>query len=294
MKYGLITIDTPHSNRGNRLIEWALKNVLDLPEPAETAPMFEPLSDDAVRRLNRCDFVLLAGSTILADAPGNSDAIRSLHKLRVPVFCASGSGWAPYSEYLPFDVLRQITPPIGVRDPHALQYCFEQGLEAELVGCPTAYVERRKAQPDKVIVGFGRGQTEWQCGLFGCMNRWDSEVIVASQEPTFSVPLAGKAGLSHFTYDDPEQVYEQYSQAISCYTGRLHGALPAMSQGVSVGFFGDKEDSRFSLLKRLGVTVNTMASDYLNLSTVNQYQKNLDELKAAFASWAFRTIGQFQ
>ena len=295
MKYGLITIDTPSSNRGNRLIEWALKRVLDLPEPSVIAPMFAPLTDEAVEQMNECDFVLLAGSTILADAAGNSDAMRSLHRLTVPVFCASGSGWAPYAAYLPYEVLRHITAPIGVRDPHALAYCEGIGLRAEMVGCPTAYVEEVEqvegTYDSIVVLGYGRTNLDWQRNLFSQIHNV-SQVIVGIQEQAFELPLAKEDGLAAFSYDCGETVYKMFSWCSRIFTGRLHGALPAMSQRLPVCFFGDKEDSRFSLLKHLGVPVHPMQGDIPKPTHPREYKEPLAKMKASFLSWASRTIGQ--
>lgn len=293
MKYGTITIDAPHSNRGNRLIEWSLKQVLGLPEPAEKASMFAPLSDESAHRLNHCDFVLLAGSTILADAQGNSDAMKTLEKLCVPIFCASGSGWFPYAPYLGVDTLRHITPPMGVRDPHALEYCKSLGLDAVLVGCPTAYIQTRITQKTKIVFGFGRTHTEWQKNIFSSL-RPAASPIVSCQEESFSAPLAEAIRMEHFTYEDPSSVYDVYARAISCVTGRLHGALPAISQMAGVCFLGDPLDSRFSLLSHLGVPINPMESDELVFANFGEYERPLSDLKASFLSWGEGTIGRYR
>ena len=289
MNYGLITIGTG-VNLGNRLIEYALLRVLGLPEPAHKASMFRPLTDRDVEVFNSCDFVLLPGATILADGPGQSEALRSLHRLSLPIYCTAASGWAPRIPYHGREVLERLTPPIGARDPHTLRQLDSLGIPAMLVGCPTAYLPPLQKKPTHVVFGFGREQTDWQKEA---MTRWRERAglpcVAAVQEPAFGGRLADGMNMPWFAYDDMWRVYQQFSAAKQVITGRLHGLLPAMSQRRPVAFFGDEEDSRFTLVKHLGITMTPYGAPF-EVQPPESYEPALQRLNDTFRQWGQATV----
>ena len=293
MSYGLVTISTG-VNLGNLLIEYALLRTLGLSAPLHRASMFRPLSAVDVEVFNSCDFVLLPGATILADGPGQSEALHSLHKLRVPVFCTAASGWAPRLPYHGREVLQWITPPIGARDPHTLRHLDRLGIPAVLVGCPTAYLPPQNREPAHVVFGFGREQTEWQKEA---MTRWRDRTGrpcgAAVQEPAFGGPLADAMNMPWFSYEDAEQVYDRYSAALEVVTGRLHGLLPAMSQRRPVAFFGDMEDSRFTLVQHLGITMSPYGAPF-EVQPAESYLPAVQELHHSFLQWGQETVGRYR
>lgn len=290
MSYGLVTISTG-VNLGNQLIEYALQRILGLPAPMHKASMFRPLSDMDLEVFNSCDFVLLPGATILADGPGQSEALSSLHKLRVPVYCTAASGWSPRFPYHDRQVLEQITPPIGARDPDTLSHLDRLGIPAVLVGCPTAYLPPLGREPTQVVFGFGRKQTDWQKGA---MAHWracsDRPCVAAVQEPAFGGKLADALDMAWFSYDDPRRVYRQFSRAHEVVTGRLHGLLPAISQRRPVALFGDPDDSRFTLVKHLGITMTPYGAPF-EIQPPGTYEPALLALHDAFLGWRRATIG---
>lgn len=289
MRYGQITIDAG-INLGNRLIEYALQQVAGLPAPAMRASMFHPITDEQAGELNDCDFVMLPGSTILADGPGQSEALHSLHKIRVPIFCTAASGWGPGIPYHGREVLDRIIPPIGARDPHTLAYLQSVGVEAWLVGCPTAYLPHRIVERKEMILGYGRSAVPWQQVLFaGLLPR---KPVVAVQEMAFDGVLAAELGLDFFTYHDPGKAYDCFARAHTVITGRLHGLLPAMSQRCAVAFFGDKADSRFSLVEYLGVPMSNYGRPPV-VYPAEAYLLRLSELRNNFFTWKDKTLGTY-
>lgn len=291
MTYGLVNIGTG-VNLGNRLIEYALQRVLGLPAPAHTASMFSPLSGEEVDAFNRCDFVLLPGATVLADGPGQSEALRSLGRIQVPVYCTAASGWAPRLPYFGREVLDRITPPIGARDPHTLAHLARLGIPAVLVGCPTAYLPPVERKPRHVVVGFGRQHAQWQTAALASAGEGSGcPVVAAVQEPDFGGRLAGVMKLPWFSYADPWKVYKMYSAAAWVVTGRLHGLLPAMSQRRPVAFFGDPRDSRFSLVEHLGVSMTPFGAPF-RMHPPESYEPTLQVLHQALLSWRRATIGR--
>lgn len=295
IRYGMPFIDAG-INLGNRLIEYALRTMLNLPQPnVGCNSMFRPIADDVAALYNSdCEFVLLPGSTILADGPGQSEAMHSLHKIKVPIYCTAASGWGPGIPYHGREVLDRITPPIGARDPHTLAYLEGLGIPAILVGCPTAYMPLHTTEKTNVILGYGRSCVPWQQELFDgiARNAWfnNSRAYVAVQEMAFDGRYAKEAKLDFFTYDNPSNVYAEFAKAELVVTGRLHGLLPAMSQRCRVAFFGDKADSRFSLLEYLGVPMTEYGKEPWAV-TLRSYMPRLSELQKNFFAWKDQTIG---
>jgi hypothetical protein len=291
-KYGMLSIDSPGSvNLGNRLIEWALLQILGLGKPAVKASMFAPLSNAGIEQLNACDFILVPGSTVLADAAGNSEAMRSIGRLKPPVFCTAASGWGPKHPPLT-SALKHIEEPVGCRDPYTLALCNRQGRKAMFVGCPTALVQTRFPQRLKVpfsIVGFARQEMRRQVAA---MTGIPGKVVVALQEEPHELTFALQVTSHAFRYNDPDVVYQRYAQSEAVYTGRLHGALPAMSQRRPVCFFGDGADTRFTLLKHLGLQIYQVGQPLrpAMLTSPDAYRKGLAELREAMTEWKSATI----
>jgi hypothetical protein len=288
MKYGLLTIDFPKGNLGNRLIEYALKHSLQLGAPTVSVSMFKIPTASEIARLNTCDFVLLPGSTILAKAKRNSDALHILAKIKVPKFCVGASGWGPRFKYYT-SAMKHITPPIGCRDPDTLAVCARMGIPAILTGCPTAYLPKRQNKPDVpyTVVGFARDSIDWQMSL---LRQVRGKRVAAIQELKFSTPIAKKLRCDVFNYTNPNNVMHHFSEASAVITGRLHGVLPALSQRKPVMFFGHKNDSRFTLLQYLGVHINQIgAAPDIVLQMPKDYENKVDLLHDNFLTWAKTT-----
>jgi hypothetical protein len=285
MKYAKITIDQPGVNLGNRLIEYALASLLHLPKPHVSISMFSIPSNFEIEKINACDFVLLPGSTILADAPGNSDALKIINKIKIPKICASGSCWGP--RYKPFfNAIKQITQPIGCRDTYTYSICKKLGVKAILVGCPTAYLPKQDLKSEKpyTIVGFARDHINWQVQL---LKQIKGKKVCSLQEYKFELPIAKKLKADVFTYSNPKEVMRRYAETSKVITGRLHSVLPAISQDKAIMFFGHKQDTRFSLLEYIGVKIWPMKGNQkIILQTNDAYNAKVNDLKNSFFQWA--------
>jgi len=292
MKYGILTIDYKNVNLGNRLIEYALRTLLNLPAPSVSVSMFSYPSEDQIAALNKCDFVLLPGSTILAKGSGQGEATACLSRIHVPKFCVGASYWSPNFP-LNEGILKHITPPIGVRDPDTFNACSCVGADAMLVGCPTAYVPKIEigTKPPYSIIGFARTNIDTQVNL---LSKVPGMCFASIQEQNFELPIAKRLTPHVIQYDNSAAVYQCYAGAAAVYTGRLHSILPALSQHKPVFFFGDIADSRFSLLKMYGVTVNPITyNEPFVLTYSNVYTSALETTKATFYQWYEKTIKQF-
>jgi hypothetical protein len=282
VKYGLITIDAAsgdYRNFGNKLIVWSLLRELNLPDPYVTVSMFSNLSDFYIDELNKCDFVIIPGSTVFAKDKNNSNAMLFLDRIRVNKICFCASGWAPYYEYN-IDAIKNVTPPVGCRDPETLSICNSLGIPAVLVGCPTMYIPtfskpyEHGFDVDNVF-GFCRNKKSYQVDFF---KKICGSSVAAIQELS-DRKVADASGISSFTYNIPDVVMCFLSRCCNVYSGRLHSILPAISQNKNFMFFGDDRDSRFSLLSYIGVTIHRISDNMLpvlqNCSTVYERVQEL-------------------
>ncbi|MCD6487461.1 MAG: polysaccharide pyruvyl transferase family protein [Syntrophobacterales bacterium] len=290
-----MTIDTPESNRGNRLIEYAIKKVLGLPEPSVSIPMFVNPRRFQIDQINQCDFILLPGATILAKGKGQGEAMNSLKKMKPPKFCIGAGGWHPLFK-LNFKAMKHIDGSLGIRDLHTYDQCKKAGVPVKFIGCPTMLLPEVKESSviPYDIIGFARKYVDWQINdLFKplSVNR-DKRLVASLQEAACELPIAQQITKHVFNYDDPADVMRQYAGADFVCTGRLHGVLPAISQKKPVIFFGNPNDKRFTLLSYLGVPVNELGSDPLKFKPVNSsvYSKNLSTLRDKLNEWKKETI----
>lgn len=295
MKYGIITIDTPGSNRGNRLIEYAAKKVLNLPEPSVAIPMFVKPDRSLIDLINQCDFVLLPGATILAKGKGQGETMDSLKKIKPPKFCIGAAGWHPPFK-LNIKAMKRIDGPLGVRDLYTYDQCKKEGISVRLVGCPTMLLPAvtGRATIPYDIIGFARKYVEWQVESFFkplALNR-GKKLVASLQEVSHELPIARRITEHVFNYDDPAEVMRRYAEADFVYTGRLHGVLPAISQKKPVIFFGDPDDSRFTLLTCLGVPVNTPGGDPRTFESADSgvYDEKVRIFKDELTGWKNETI----
>jgi len=289
MRYGILTIDTKSSNKGNHIIVESIKQTLCLPKESVSVSMFCIPTKEQLDNLNSCDFVLLPGSTILAEGKNNSDAMSILDKITVPKFCVAASGWYPYMKYKTA-IFKHITEPVGVRDPHTKREFDKLGIQSILVGCPTMYVKKQNivAQSPFTIVGFARKNISFQLNLFKALS---GRLIGSVQEATFELPLIKQLGIDYFSYENFDIAYKYYSKADKVVSGRLHGVLPAISQDKPIIFFGDTKDSRFSLLTYMGIPINENGNPFeLKYIESFVYSNARDELNYNYLIWANQTI----
>jgi hypothetical protein len=290
VKWGIFSIDMGTCNLGNRLIEHAVVESLGLPPPTVAVTMFKIPNNEQITELNKMDFLIVPGATTLANGPWQADALAILPKIKVPVVCVGSGSWNPMYR-LNTKACQYMVKPIGVRDPHTLAECKQNGISATLTGCPTLFMPRISAPEygDYTVIGFARNNFQWQELFF--KNLHYPNLIAGLQEIAHEKPLAEKITKKFFTYESIDEVTSWLGQCKRVVTGRLHSILPAIAQGRSVLFFGDPKDSRFSLLKHLGITINPLGGPFeIWFQHEQDYIENVNNLKQVYKQWAYEVF----
>lgn len=289
----MISIDKGSVNLGNRIIEYAVKSLLRLPEPVIAVSAFSVPSQDQIDIINGTDFLIVPGSTTLANGPGQCEASSCFDKIKVPIFCVGASVWLPRYG-MNSAMAKRLTQPVGARDPLTHKVLLSMGIQSMLVGCPVMHLRKLDITnpfESYTLIGFARENHSWQESLFKTLC---GKKIAAVQEYS-EVPLAKSSSTEMFDYSNIENVMQKYAQCSRVVTGRLHGALPAISQKKPVHFFGNKNDSRFSLLEDLHVRTNSMGgSTDITYSNPEHYREKVEEYRSRFYEWIGNTVGNFQ
>lgn len=292
MRYGIISIDKGSVNFGNRLIEYATKSLLRLPEPKISVSAFSVPSQDNIDIMNGTDFVIVPGSTTLAAGPGQCEASACFDKIKVPIFCVGASIWLPQYPLNTF-MAKRLAQPIGSRDPITHKILTSMGIQSILVGCPVMHLRKLDITnpfESYTLIGFARENHSWQDSLFKTL---PGKKIAAIQEYS-EVHIARGNAVETFDYSNIENVMQKYAQCSRVVTGRLHGALPAISQRKPLCFFGNKNDSRFSLLEDLHVRTNSMGGGVeISYSNSEHYSSQVEEYRKRFYEWIGMTVGSF-
>lgn len=249
-----LSIDRGCANRGNLLIEHAVRGILGLERVAYEVSAFERLPDDALRVVDACDRLVLPGATLLDAA--EHPAMLDLARLSCPKV-GIGVAFCDYAEGSKLDVARNLTPPVGSRDSYTHERLLESGIESRRVGCGTLLLGNaagwRTDRHGPIVVSLGRGlQEPLQRCVLECAALGPPVVVlehVPALQPRFELP----AGATRVEMCDALQALEVYAGASVVLTGRIHGLLACIARGIPVVFFGDYRDSRYSLLQDLGV-----------------------------------------
>lgn len=251
-RYTWFSITESCVNRGNLLIEYALRRVLPLPGPELSIDSFQPMSAQQIDAVNRTGFVIIPGCTTIQ--PGHNPAMEQLSEIAVPKYVVGGAFSAGR---LIGDVrlCRHVTPPIGARDPYTHRSLRWHGIRSVFIGCPTLTLGESAAWTPgngPVVVSFGRGSGEnYRRCTEALAQRW--EVVGVVQSPGKGAEGVAVAGVSIVKYPQPEETLALYRSARLIVTNRLHAALPAVAFGIPVIFATDWWDSRFTLIRYLGV-----------------------------------------
>ena len=247
-----LSISKGCENKGNLLIEHALKKLLKLERVAVTPSAFCDLTPAMISRVNSCRVLLLPGSTLLD--PGEYPALDALGRISCNKL-AIGVAFCSHDGKVDLSVARGIDLPIGSRDPFTHRRLRAAGIESEFVGCPTLFLGRAstwKHNAGPVVISLGLGtQRELQECVKACARFGDVVLVehVPRLQPMFPLPER----VRRVAISSAAQAIELYAAAGTVLTGRLHAFLTCLSLGVPVMFFGAWSDSRFSLLEYLGV-----------------------------------------
>lgn len=296
MKYLYANFTDSAINYGNLIIDFAtkrlLKNQLQLKYEE-----FDCLNGGGLPQ-GEYDFAIIPGCTLLT--AGQSQGLRSLSELNIPIYCLAGNIWAPQKPYgflLRTRVLRFRQPPepdlgivrlcrqpVGCRDPYTYDQITRAGIQAIYMGCPTLLLPNDDTGNDGfVLFSFGRHHLRTQV-RYGRQLSHDANVIgICHQKNDYDRIRAAGWRLPLVDYHGDLDMYLSYFKRASVViTGRLHGALPALAYGKRVFYFGTN-DSRTTILDDLGVPIHpyraiphgvALASSAINGGVVDYYKKS--------------------
>ena len=263
-------------NYGNLLIEHCLRKLLVLPPQGPSFDSFAPLDPALVDRLNKsCRLVLSPGCTTLQ--PGQNVAFHSFDQINLPKPCFGGCLWPaaqrgrlgmllralglarprPPRGAVDLSVARKLTEPIGARDPFTHAALQAAGIDSRLIGCPTVLSE-----PPIHEWRTPRGR----------------HLVVSLSRGWLPMQVRLLRKLRR-TWRISVLVHEPYE----------HRVIKWLS-GV---FFGDANDTRFSLLSHLAVPIHRPSRRLLAIiespDTIELSLTTFDriaELRQAFAAYA--------
>lgn len=281
------------TNYGNHFIEWSLRRLLNLPEPALVFDAYEPMSPSLIEEINRtCDFVINPGCTTLQ--PGENAAFESFDQITVPKPCFGGCLWE-FGKQSRFQlglraigsigygmrkrptiqpdlkIVQKMTQPVGCRDLFTYNVLKQANVESVLTGCPTLLSpdplwQWKKMEGRRLTVSLCRYALPAQINIIRhLMRTWDVTVLIHEKYEHYAVRFL--PGVKKVEFQSVEDFFGYYRDCDAVLTGRLHGALPAVRFGRPVVFFGHPDDSRFSLLKYLGLPIRELSGELKNFES---------------------------
>jgi hypothetical protein len=293
VRYAWSSITEGTRNYGNYFIEWSLKQLLSLPEADVVFDSFKPLGQSQIERINQtCQFVINPGCTSLQ--PGENAAFEAFERIKVPRPCFGGCLWE-YGHQTKFTqalrtvgpvrfamrakrgktpkltIARQMSRPIGSRDPYTHEMLQAGGIESILTGCPTLLSpqpvrEWKPVEGRRLAVSLSRYALPMQLRLIRRLRKsWNIRILIHEDYEKYAVQWLDNVEVVEF--ESVEQFFACYRDSDAVLTGRLHGALPAIRYGRPVVFFGNAGDTRFSLLRYLGLPIRPLSLELAELGT---------------------------
>ena len=287
LRYAWVSIARTTSNYGNFFIESSLRPLLNLPDPEIVIDAYQPLRRELIDRVNEtCRFVVNPGCTTLQ--PGENSAFDSFDEIVIPKLCFGGCLWQfgrqsrikLASKALGTSrygmragkrgdpdptIAGKMSQPVGSRDPFTHACLEEAGIESVLTGCPTLLSPNstyrwHEIQGRRLTVSFCRYALPAQIRVIRHLARsWDITVLIHEHYESYAVAFLG--GVRKVVFRSAEQFFDHYRNCDAVLTGRLHGALPAIRFGRPIVFFGNAEDTRFSLLRYLGLPIRPLSME---------------------------------
>ena len=234
----------PYVNRGNVLIERSTLRVLGLPPDTPRFSVFERISDDLLERINEYDYLVVTGCTTLQDHEEHQACFDvQFERITIPKLCF-GAAFCCRAEDTPsLRIAKMYALPIGARDPWTYEYLSSNGVDCELIGCPT--ILEGSDLNDWISDSKGEILISSTPNVKGWQSSW-----VADRSVRYISHDASSPGDNILA----DRIFEKANLVI---TSRLHAALPAISKGIKVKvYWTDYGESRFSLLEFLGIQLN--------------------------------------
>jgi len=257
MKYAWASITKSCTNFGNFLIEKNLQELLK-EEGLRTKPSFifdafKINNRHVADNINKTNFLIVPGCTTLnlKHYPG---IVSIIEEIKVPIWNIGPSFFEkPVINSVKY--YNKFYQPVGARDPISANFLKIHGIKSKLIGCPTLFSGKAKSYKRKrgfkVVFSFGLKKIDEQLEILNCLIQKGYKVTVIIQE-NFQKNYISNLHVAMFKYQ-PERVIEEIKRANLVITGRLHTALPAIALGTPIYFLKTNNDSRFSLLKYLGI-----------------------------------------
>lgn len=263
----------PSINFGDYIIEFATQKILrkHFPDDVELLPFYskgnEPLDHTLAEK------VIIPGCTQLR--VGQHKALNSIDKDKIKAYCLAGSLW--YKDTRDGFLLRNriinkpdINPDltivdklsgiIGCRDHFTYSFLKKSGYNCLYTGCPTLFLgdgENDIGDGRYVLFSFGRGNYRKQVYYANQIKRHSALPVVGIVHEVGDFERAKAAGWKFPLVDflgDTELYLSYFKNATYVVTGRLHGALPSLSYGKPVLYFGTK-DTRTTIFDDLGIKI---------------------------------------
>jgi polysaccharide pyruvyl transferase WcaK-like protein len=257
MKYTWTSITKDCINKGNFLIEKALKDTLK--KQGFNEPSFEFSSfkiDNLVQTLEQIeqtDFIIVPGCTTLSinDYPGLKEIMKKTSK---PIFNI-GPAFFKHPDETFLDISKNVFKPLGVRDPFSFEFLQKHGIDSQLIGCPTLLLgsatKFENRDNKKILFCFGLENIDEQIKLIQNLINLEFDITIVIQA---KYQLDYIQNIKAKTVDySPESLLHELSDTRLVVTGRLHVALPAVAIGTPVFFIETINDCRFSLIDFLGI-----------------------------------------
>lgn len=254
---GVLTITRGCINRGNLIIEHAVREVLGLQDCAVEVDAHNPIDDSDLARLNACRIVVLPGATLLQ--AGHHPAADALHRISTPIL-ALGAALQSRAGASDLRIARLVAPPLGSRDPFTHRAACDADLDSRLVGCPTLLLgsaEAWQTRAGPIVFSPGLGP---QVALADCCRACADvgDVILLLHAP--ALQSAESLGITDDNIDVRElasarDALRLFARAAVVVTSRIHAALGALVSGTPVVFLGPWHDSRYTLVEHLGLPI---------------------------------------
>ncbi|NLF09441.1 MAG: polysaccharide pyruvyl transferase family protein [Pirellulaceae bacterium] len=297
------------------MIEWSLRQALQIPDPYIVFDSFQPLDEQLIEQINsKCDFVLSPGCTILelghniaydrfnsifvkkpcfGAAFMNSALSGRLSKLFHFLAPPSYSARQISSRQPDSRIAQSLSSPIGSRDPFTHITLINKGYDSRLIGCPTLLSAEpisqwRPVRGNRLVVSLSRLAMPTQIALLWSLRReWNVRLLVHNDyERTLTKVLKPWEFLTIVEYESAEQFLLEYKEADAVLTGRLHGALPAIRYGTPVILYGTVRDTRLSLFDYLGLPVYPLCLSLRDC--IGSFKSSLPSSRPFDRVWALR------
>jgi hypothetical protein len=240
-------------NRGNLIIEQAARRVLGIGPTALSVNAHRSLSDRTLAAINETDVCVLPGATLIE--PRDHRCMARITEMRVPML-ALGVAFNMRAGEPDLRVAKRLGLPIGSRDPFTHRALQHQGIPSRLVGCQTLLMsaaERWQRRGGPVVASLGLGGDGPQVDCIRAIAD-DFPVIVLAHAPGYQAEV-DHPNVRTRPLESLDGVFKLFRKAALVVTGRIHGVLSCLSLGTPVLFVSSWNDSRYDLLRYLGVRV---------------------------------------